>query len=740
MKNLLSISSTLLLAAVLSLCGCQSSETPCSEVNPFLGVDGGGNVLPGPCRPFSLVRINPLVELPHPTNGYQTGTPIVGFIQTNVSGTGGGGRYGNFLVTPQVGKVDIDDLSTTLSDETASVGYYSALLDRWGIRAELTSASRVGVQRFTFPAEGTPQILITASSVIDLDRDYPYDARCVDARIEAGKDGTVNGYVQIIGGWGHMEPYKLYFCGAFDKPFAVSGVWDSRGLLPDVQTARDSVAGAYFSFPTLEGQSITLKIGVSTVSLARARANLQEQLPKSFEQIRAESESAWERYLGLIRVEGGTPEQRELFYTSLYRSFVMPTDITGENPGWTTSEPSYWDFYCLWDTFRCTFPLYAIIAPDKYVEMVRSLLDVYKHQGWLPDAWIVGGFSKQQGGTNADNIIADAVVKGLSGFDKSLALEAMLHNAETPADESDTFEDLLRVGKHSDYIELGYVPSDKLCCSSYTLEFAYNDFCLAQVASALGEEGLANKYLQRSMNCYNLFDPSTGFFWAKDRQGAWVPGFSPTYQGNPWWKGPYFYEGTPYHYSTYVLHDINGLISRHGGKKKFAAYLDEFFEGGFFTHENEPDIHAPYLYNYVGQPYRTAEIVREILSMQYRTERDGWPGNDDSGTLSSWYVFSSMGFYPITGQDFYLIGSPVFKRTDITLPGGKQFTIRAKGVSEENKYIQSATLNGEPYDKSWIRHSDIAQGGELVFTMGPSPSDWATKCAMPKSASQIINK
>lgn len=738
MKNLLSL--TTLFAVAVALCGCQSAKSPCAEVDPFLGVDGGGNVLPGPCHPFSLVRINPLVELPHPTNGYETGRPIVGFVQTNVSGTGGGGRYGNFLVTPQLGEIDVYDKSTTLSEETSQVGYYSALLDRWGIRAELTSTPRVGVQRFTFPAGGVPHILITASSVIDLDRNYPYDARCVDARIEAGKDGTVSGYAQIIGGWGHMEPYKLYFCGSFDKPYAVSGVWDSRGLLEEAQTARDSIAGAYFSFPNLDGDSITLKIGVSTSSLARARANLQEQEDKSFEQIRAASEAAWDDYLGRIRVEGGTPEQRKIFYTSLYRSFVMPTDITGENPGWTTSEPSYWDFYCLWDTFRCTFPLYSIIAPDKYVEMVRSLLDVYKNRGWLPDAWIVGGFSKQQGGTNADNIIADAVVKGLEGFDRSLALEAMLHNAETPADESDTFEDLLRIGKHRDYIEMGYVPSDKLCCSSYTLEFAYNDFCLYQVASALGKEGLADKYLKRSMNCYNLFDPATGFFWAKDRQGAWVPGFIPTYQGNPWWKGPYFYEGTPYHYSTYVLHDINGLISRHGGKKRFAAYLDEFFDGGFFTHENEPDIHAPYLYNYVGQPWRTAEIVRDIMANQYRTERDGWPGNDDSGTLSSWYVFSSMGLYPITGQDFYLIGSPLFRRIDIALPGDKRFTILAKGVSAENKYIQRATLNGEPYDKSWIRHADIVQGGELVFAMGPSPSEWATKCVMPKSASQIINK
>lgn len=332
MRKLYFVTSIVILAVSLSLCGCQATKSPCAEVNPFLGVDGGGNVLPGPCLPFSLVRINPLVELPHPTNGYETGVPVVGFVQTNVSGTGGGGRYGNFLVSPQLDKIDIEDMSTTLSDETAKVGYYSALLDRWGIRAELTSTPRVGVQRFTFPAGGTPQILITASSVIDLDRDYPYDARCVDAYVEIDKDGYVNGHVEIVGGWGHMEPYKLYFCGAFDKAFAASGVWDSRGVHPDALMARDSVAGAYFSFPDFSGQSVTLKLGVSTLSLEQAKANLQQQASKSFEQIMDEAKSSWENYLGLIRIDGGTPEQRQIFYTSLYRSFVMPTDISDENP------------------------------------------------------------------------------------------------------------------------------------------------------------------------------------------------------------------------------------------------------------------------------------------------------------------------------------------------------------------------------------------------------------------------
>ena len=708
-------------------------------VDPFLGVDGGGNVLPGPCLPFSLVRINPVVELPQPTSGYQTGKPLIGFVQTNVSGTGGGGRYGNFMVSPQSGIVEVDIPASRTREEQASIGYYSVVLERSNVRAELTSTEKVGIQRFTFLDEREAHVLISASSVIDRFRNRGTDGRCLDSGIRIREDGTVTGFATLQGGWGHMQPYTLYFCAAFDQPCVTFGTWRNGRLEAGNRSASGERCGAYFSFGGRVGQQIMLKVAVSTLSEEKARENLLEVGHIGFDEARKRSVEIWNRCLDRLEIRGGTPEQRTLFYTSLYRAYVMPTDITGENPLWESDEPCYWDFYCIWDTFRTNFPLYTILTPDIQVKIIRSLLDIYRHRGWMPEAWIVGGFCKQQGGTDADNVIADAMVKGLTGFDRELAFRAMLKNAEHPADERNLYEGLTVTGKYRDYIENGYVPEHKICCVSYTLEYAYNDFCLSQVARSLGKEQEAAKYLKRSLNCYNLFDPSTGFFRARDTLGHWMADFDPARMGNPAWLGPHFYEGTSWHYSTYVLHDIPGLIDRHGGKARFTAYLDRFFDGRFFTHDNEPDIHAPYLYNYVGQPWKTAEKVSEIIRKQYRHARNGLPGNDDSGTLSSWYIFSSLGFYPLAGQDFYLIGTPLFEKATIRLPDGKKFVVRARNLSPENIYVQQVWLNGKPYDKSWIVHRNIVEGGELCFEMGNKPSSWAKSSPMPEGATFRLN-
>lgn len=730
---------SILSVAILMNVATYSQNSTTDYVNPFIGVDGGGNVLPGACLPFSLVRINPVTALPQPTNGYQTGKPVIGFVQTNVSGTGGGGRYGNFMVTPQVAVVEPDNLGSMISDEVSQVGYYAARLVKNNVFAELTCTDKVGIQRFSFPDQQTAQILITASSVIDRGINRPNDGKCLNSFIEILGDNTIVGYAELQGGWGHMQPYKLYFCAEFDRRYDSHGVWVGSTKEDNASSAKGAKCGAYFSFNADRGRKITLKVAVSTLSIDKARENLRKTDGIGFDAARAKAVDTWAQYLDKIKIKGGTADQRTLFYTGLYRSYIMPTDITGENPQWVSDEPCYWDFYCIWDTFRCNSPLYTILTPDIQVDIIKSLLDVYKHKGWLPEAWVTGGFCKQQGGTDTDNVIADAIVKGLKGFDYDLAYEAMLKNAECPADEQNLYEGLLVTGKHKDYIENGYVPKDKQCCVSYTLENAYNDFCLAQVAKAMGKKDDAAKYLKRSLNCYNLFDASTGFFWAKDKEGKWAEDFSPTHHGNPWWRGPYFYEGTPWHYSTYVPHDFNGLISRHGGKEMFTKFLDRFFDGKFFTHENEPDIHSPYLYNYVGQPHKTVEKLYSIINEQYRNTRNGLPGNDDSGTMSSWYVFSTMGFYPIAGQNFYLLGAPTFDEVEIALPNDKKFVVTSTNLSSQNRYVQGVRLNGRKYDKSWILHSDIVKGGKLTFEMGDKPSSWAVNSTMPQGASQIIN-
>jgi predicted alpha-1,2-mannosidase len=269
------------------------------------------------------------------------------------------------------------------------------------------------------------------------------------------------------------------------------------------------------------------------------------------------------------------------------------------------------------------------------------------------------------------------------------------------------------------------------------LEYAYNDFCLSQVAKKMGKSTDYQKYLKRSLNCYNLFNPETKFFWAKKSNGQWVPDFSPTLHGTDWWRGEYYTEGTPWQYSMDVLQDIKGLIQRHGGNVKFGAFLDKFFDGGYYTQENEPDIYASYLYDYIKQPYKTAERVRKLLDTKYQNKRTGLPGNDDSGCMSSWYVFSSMGFYPIAGQDLYLIGTPLFSHIKIDLGNGNFFTIIAHNANIQNQYITTAKLNGKILDRTWFRHSDIIHGATLELEMSSSPSDWGTKGESPPSPSYV---
>lgn len=401
----------------------------------------------------------------------------------------------------------------------------------------------------------------------------------------------------------------------------------------------------------------------------------------------------------------------------------MPTDVTGENPHWDPQHPHYWDHYCLWDVFRTVMPLHTLIVPDRQVEIINSLIDVYNNKGWLPDAWTAGDYAMVQGGSNADIVIADAVVKGLEGFDLAKAYEAMKKNAEQTSDSSEVYGREL-----TEFFKYGYCSNNTKRAVSRTLEYAYNDFCIAQVAQKMQNEEDYTKYIERSLACFNLFNNDEGLFLAKDPSGNWIEKSKPIYkQPTHYSNAPYFYEGNAYTYSTFAPHDVQGLINRHGGKQNFVDFLDFMFDSVGFNLGNEPLFLVPYMYNYAGRPDKTAIRVRDIIEKQYQVGDDGIPGQDDSGAMSAWYVFSGIGIFPVAGQDVYLIGSPVFEKTTINLGNGKTFKITTTNYSPENIYVQSVRLNSANHDQPWIKHEDIIKGGELNIKMSNQPSDWGTK-------------
>jgi predicted alpha-1,2-mannosidase len=410
---------------------------------------------------------------------------------------------------------------------------------------------------------------------------------------------------------------------------------------------------------------------------------------------------------------------------------MMPTDITGDHALWQSNEPLFDDIHAVWDTYRCTYPLLTLTQPNTMRRILRSQLDIYKNRGWLPDYFRGRQYNVIQGGTNMDVVIADALVKKLGGFDSALAYEAVKKNATTPTPGSGYWS---LSGRHAPYFALNYLPSVEgakqktMSPVSVSLEYAYNDFSVAQAARAVGNEADAQRFLGQSDGVWKLFNSESKFFQPKTAEGQWVSGFDPArYAGN---EG-HFYEGTAWSYRFYAPHDMAGLIERQGGAPAFVTALDEYFEKGHHNAGNEPSFLTPWLYNYAGRPDKSAERVHSLLTKDYFLAPAAYRGDDDSGSMSAWYVFNALGFYPVAGQDVYLLGSPLFASSRLTLENGRAFTISARNHAPENRYVQSATLNGRSYDRAWLRHSDIMSGAELVLQMGPRPSAWGTQNLPP---------
>jgi len=714
-------------------------------VDPMLGVAGGGNVFPGPVVPFGMIKPGP--DMTWGERDYNAGWNdqgvIRGFSQLHVSGTGGGAKYGNILVQPTSGQAAPFDAASERAEEHAAAGLYAVKLARWNVGVEITAARRSALYRFSYPAGQQANVLVNVSALLRSGFRTGETQALVGSKIEVVSPTELAGSTTVKGGWNkQIAPYTVYFAALLDTPAHESGVWQGFKREMSGKRAEGGVnqpVGAWMSFGTTLTHPVQMKLAISFISVEQARKSLAEDIPDfDFAAVRARNQKAWDEALGKIEIEGATEEEKQIFYTALYHTMLMPVDRTGENPLWQSKEPYYDDFYAIWDTFRSSSPLLTLMAPEREAAIVRSLIDIYRHDGYLPDARAGNVNGRTQGGSNAEFLLTDAYLKGLKGIDWQAALDAELKDAEVaPADHFKEGR-----GGLEDWKTLGYVTlegSDRP--ASVHMEYAANDYEIALLARGLGKTDLYKKYLQRSGNWRNLWDKDfadggfNGFIRSRHRDGSWLTPF--TAMDFCTWGGPTFYEGNSWTYSLFVPQDVAGLIEQAGGTETFLRRLDAFFDVPHrYDVGNEPGFLAPYLYIWAGRPDKTAERVREILARSFRAGQKGLPGNDDSGAMSSWYAFGRMGFFPNAGQDVYLIGSPAYRKSTLHLAEGKTFTIEAEGLTDKAIYVVRAKLNGKPLDRAWLRHREIVSGGRLVLTMADKPAEWGRKNPPPSSSTE----
>jgi predicted alpha-1,2-mannosidase len=709
----------------------------------MLGVAGGGNVFPGPVVPFGMIKPGP--DMTFGERDYNAGWndqgPIRGFSQTHVSGTGGGAKYGNILIQPTTGPAAPFDVASERAGERAAAGLYAVTLERWHVGVEITAACRSALYRFSYPAGQQANLIVNVSALLRSGFRTGETQSLVASTVQVLSPTELAGSTTVKGGWNKQTtPYTVYFAASLDTPAQNSSVWTGFKREQGGSKAEggpNQPVGAWMSFGSGPAHPVQMKIAISFISIEQARKSLAAEIPGfDFAAVRAQNQAAWDQALGKIEISENSEEQKKIFYTALYHAMLMPVDRTGENPLWQSAEPSYDDFYAIWDTFRSSSPLLTLIAPERQTAIVRSLIDIYRHDGYLPDARAGNFNGRTQGGSNAEFLLTDAYLKGLKGIDWQAALAAEIHDAEdAPADHFKEGR-----GGLDDWKTLGYVSlegSDRP--ASVHMEYAADDYEVALLARALGRPDLYKKYLARSGNWRNLWDKDfsdggfSGFIRSRHRDGSWLTSF--TAMDFCTWGGTTFYEGNSWTYSTFVPQDVAGLIQQSGGPATFVRRLDAFFDVPFrYDVGNEPGFLAPYLYIWAGRPDKTAERVRQIIAKSYHSGPKGLPGNDDSGAMSSWYAFGRMGFYPNAGQDVYLICSPAYTKTTLHLAEGKTFTIEARGLSDTAIYVIAATLNGKPLDRAWLRHQEIVSGGRLVLTMAEKPAHWAEKNPPPSSS------
>ena len=686
-------------------------------VDPFHAVDGGGNCLPGPYLPFGIARPGPDM-INHNTSGYASGELITRFSQTHVSGTGGSGRYGNIGILPLKQRPDSRLNAFVGSDETAAPGYYAVTLRARetfgeidlpdaGIRCEITATARCAVYRFTF-AEGTdPHLRI--------------DAGCCIGGISSGGQiawtgpRTLEGTGIYRGGWGHDHPYSIHFAVELDATPARTWTQSltQRAQLPasdgPLCTAAAHLPGA---------RVLTVRIGLSYTSIGKAWANLrQECAGRDFDAVRAAAVSAWASVLGRFELEGGTPEQRTLFASFLTRLYAMPDDLgLDENPWFDNRVRQFNNLYCLWDSVRNANSLFTLIDPQLATDLIRALLEIGERTGWTPDAWIMGRSAFVQGGCSADLLVAEAAAKGLPGIDYAQALRQMLSQRATPSPYP------LHFGRYPEHAKLGFLPDTVRNGVSRTIEYACQDWCAARLAERLGENEAAARLDGAAEQVWRLWREDLRSFGPLTASGEPVA-FDPWKPTRPdFWNDPFFYEGTGHDWSLNLLHGIPELIRRHGGPEAFCTHLERYLDGGIYFWK-EITLHTPWLFHYAGRPDLSAVWVRRMLAAHYHPGRRGLPDNEDMGSQSAFYIGSTLGLYPIAGQDLYLLNAPAFERATLHLPGAtRPLTLRRKGPAEG--VVIAATLDGKPLDRAWATHAELAGGADLVFETAAAPAHW----------------
>jgi predicted alpha-1,2-mannosidase len=704
------------------------------NVDPFIGVDWGGNTFVGSAIPYGLVKVGPDMETFDGRRsgfGYSSNGVILGFSHLHLSGAQG--KYGNILVAPVTGPLDPGDIKSPRTDEVNQVGYYTATLSRYNVRAELTSSRRVGFHRYTFLKSQQAHITVNVASALGLGTGWE-SQRFLGAEIHLTSNHEAQGVARFTGGWNRGGEYKVYYYMVVDTPAEAAQTWTGKTLTEgkDAVVDADTPIGASFDFVTKVNQVIQVKVGISFLSADQAKQNVQQEIPAwNFAAVRAAATALWNAELAKLALSGESDSQRRQLYTAIYHMMLMPTDRTGENPGWQSSEPYYDDYYCIWDTYRSSSPLLTLISPDRQRDIIRSLVDIYRHTGYMPDARSGNDNGRTQGGSNANVVVADAWVKGLKGIDYETAFAAMVHDAEVPP------ADAQKEGRGGlkDYNEKGYVTLADERSGSRTAEYSYDDFAISEVACGLGKTKEAALYSSRAHNFEHLWDKDMtvegfkGFMRPRNPDGSWAPPYL-VVRGT--WPD-FFYEGDIWTYSIYAPQDMRRLIEMAGGDNAFVRRLDWTFLRGHFDVTNEPGFLLPVLYNYAGRPDKTADIVHLILEKAFSDTRGGIPGNDDSGAMSSWLIFSTLGFFPVAGQDIYLISTPSIPDASLDLGNGKKFHIIAKNLDGQglNRYVQSATLNGADLPNSWFRHAQIKDGATLVLTMGSAPSNWGRAVPPP---------
>jgi predicted alpha-1,2-mannosidase len=706
-------------------------------VDPYIGTGYHGHVFLGANVPFGGVQLGPvnLTEGWDWCSGYHySDSTIVGFAHTHLSGTGIG-DLGDVAVMPTTGPVRVREgtlknpekgLVSLFSHKEESVrpGYYRVRLKRYNIKAELTATTRVGMHRYTFPQAEAAHL------VFDLQQGIGWDL-ATDTHIEQLNDSTLVGY-RFSKGWADHQ--RLYFAAICSRPirqFSSVQVLDSLGNTAPAATG-NRLKGV-ITFSTRAGEQVLLKVGISPTGTAGALANIRAELPHwNFDRVAAQADAAWNRELQKARIQA-SPARLKTFYTALYHTMIAPSVFNDHNGDyWGTDQqahpnPGFTNLttFSLWDTYRAAHPLFTLLQPARVSDMVSSMLAIYQQQGKLPVWHLMANETNCMVGYSAVPVVADAVLKGFGGFDVNLAYEA----AKTTA-MRDEFG--LKAVK-----DLGYIPADSEVESvSKGMEYAIDDWCLAQMAKKLGKTEDYTYFSKRGRYYQQYFDKQTGFVRGRVSATAWRTPFSPF--SSVHMKSD-FTEGNAWQYTWLVPQDVEGLIGLLGGERRFAQKLDSLFvvKGnmgseaspdisgliGMYAHGNEPGHHITYLYPYVGQPWKTAEKVRFITENFYTTRPDGLIGNEDVGQMSAWHVFSTLGFYPLNpANGAYVFGSPSVNQAVLTLAGGKTLTIEARNNSLANKYIQRVWRNGQPYTKSYITHRDLLRGGQLVFEMGPRPS------------------